>query len=257
MQLTDRQLREIFHFLFLEKLLKTSDSRLFVLKGGVNLRFFFKSPRYSEDMHLDVLGGSVATLRKNGYRILEDRAFQRSLQTYGITRLELNDPARAKHTETRQRFRLRLITGSGMALPTKVEFSCRSSDDPYRLELIDPAVAEPFRRLSFTCQHYTAESAFRQKVLALANRTQVQARDAFDIDILCRGGRVTQALTANIPAADVERARLNLLSLDYLAYEGQVLDYIDPELAPAYTGESAWDQLIERVLALLETNADE
>ena len=256
MHFTDRQRREIFHFLFLEKLLKTSDSRLFVLKGGVNLRFFFKSPRYSEDMDLDVLGGSVATLRKNGYRILEDRAFQRSLQTYGITRLETNDPARAKHTETTQRFRLRLITATGMALPTKVEFSRRRSDDPHRLELIDPAVAEPFRRLSFNCQHYTADSAFRQKVLALANRSQVQARDAFDIDILRRGGRITPALTENIPAGDVERARMNLLSLDYLAYEGQVLDYLDPELAPEYRGEDAWNQLIERVLALLETSAD-
>ncbi len=130
-------------------------------------------------MRVAWLGGSVATLRKNGYRILEDRAFQRSLQTYGITRIEINDPARAKHTETTQRFRLRLLTGSGMALPTKVEFSRRSSDDDHRLELIDPAVAEPFHRLSFSCQHYTAVSAFRQKVLALANRTQVQARRGF------------------------------------------------------------------------------
>ena len=60
------QQREIFHLLFLEQLLKLSDPNLFVLKGGLNLRFFFNSPRYSEDMDLDVLGGSVATLRKNG-----------------------------------------------------------------------------------------------------------------------------------------------------------------------------------------------
>ena len=62
---TDAQIREVFHFHFLERLLKLSDPGLYILKGGVNLRFFFKSPRYSEDMDIDVLAGSVQTLRKN------------------------------------------------------------------------------------------------------------------------------------------------------------------------------------------------
>ncbi len=56
-----RQKREVFHFLFLEKLLKVSDPKLYILKGGVNLRFFFHSPRYSEDMGIAVVGGAVQT----------------------------------------------------------------------------------------------------------------------------------------------------------------------------------------------------
>ena len=56
---SDRQKQEIFHFLFLERLLKISDPKLYVIKGGVNLRFFFHSPRYSEDLDIDVLGGAV------------------------------------------------------------------------------------------------------------------------------------------------------------------------------------------------------
>ncbi|MEX0902291.1 MAG: nucleotidyl transferase AbiEii/AbiGii toxin family protein [Pseudohongiellaceae bacterium] len=58
---TDTQRREIFHFCFLDRLLRQSDSDLYVLKGGVNLRFFFNSPRYSEDMDLDATGGSIDT----------------------------------------------------------------------------------------------------------------------------------------------------------------------------------------------------
>ena len=54
-----RQQREVFHFLFLEQLLRISDPHAFVLKGGINLRFFFASSRYSEDMGLDVLAGAV------------------------------------------------------------------------------------------------------------------------------------------------------------------------------------------------------
>ena len=70
--LSDTQIREVFHFCFLERLLKLSDPSIYILKGGVNLRFFFNSPRYSEDMDIDVLAGSVATLKKNGYKILQD-----------------------------------------------------------------------------------------------------------------------------------------------------------------------------------------
>ena len=82
---SDIQLREVFHFCFLHRLLKISDINLYVLKGGVNLRFFFGSPRYSEDMDLDVVAGNVGTLKKNGYKILKDAAFLRSLKVLGST----------------------------------------------------------------------------------------------------------------------------------------------------------------------------
>lgn len=64
---SDRDCREVFHFLFLEWLLRVTAPSLVVLKGGVNLRFFHGSPRYSEDMDLDVDAPklSVGTLRKN------------------------------------------------------------------------------------------------------------------------------------------------------------------------------------------------
>jgi hypothetical protein len=65
--------REVFHLLFLERLFVASQASQYVLKGGVNLRLFFGSPRYSEDMDLDVVAGSVTTLKKNGFKILEDK----------------------------------------------------------------------------------------------------------------------------------------------------------------------------------------
>ena len=126
--LSDTRIREVFHFCFLERLLKLSDPSIYILKGGVNLRFFFNSPRYSEDMDIDVLAGSVATLKKNGYKILQDAAFKRSLRLFDIEDIEINDPNKAKQTTTTQRFRFSLITPAGHRLPTKVEFSRRKQD---------------------------------------------------------------------------------------------------------------------------------
>lgn len=91
---SDTQIREVFHFYFLDRLLRLSDPGLYILKGGVNLRFFFMSPRYSEDMDIDVLAGRVATLKKNGYKILNERAFRRSLRAFDIADIEINDPTK-------------------------------------------------------------------------------------------------------------------------------------------------------------------
>ena len=187
---SDTQTREVFHFHFLDRFLEQSDAGLYILKGGVNLRFFFSSPRYSEDMDIDVLAGNVATLRKNGYKILNDRAFRRSLRSFDIADIQINDPAKAKQTDTTQRFRFSLVTAAGNRLPTKIEFSRRndSADGESETALIDAEIARPYRRLPYPCPHYTGAAAVVQKLRALAGRPVTQARDVFDLGILIRGG---------------------------------------------------------------------
>ena len=252
MPFTHRQQTEIFHFLFLKKLLKISDPRLFVLKGGVNLRFFFSSPRYSEDMDLDVLAGSVSTLKKNGYRILDDQAFRRSLQLFGIVDIIVGDPDKSKHTDTTQRFSLNLVTSAGESYPTKIEFSRRKSEDEYLLEPIDPTVARYSRSLSFSCLHYTPVSMASQKLKALANRVQPQSRDVFDLYILWLGGHITSS--PKIPLSDTEivSATENVFCFSYSDYQGQVLEYLDPEERAEYDGEVVWDAICEKVLTYLD-----
>ena len=84
-------------------------------------------------MDIDVLAGRVQTLKENGYKILNDGAFRRSLRIFDIADIEINDPAGAKQTETTQRFRVGLVTSAGHWLPTKVEFSRRRCDQRPRL----------------------------------------------------------------------------------------------------------------------------
>jgi predicted nucleotidyltransferase component of viral defense system len=251
---TSRELREVFHFCFLERLLKVADANLFVLKGGVNLRFYFRSPRYSEDMDLDVVAGSVATLRKNGYKVLEDAALRRTLRTYGIADVEVNDPGKAKHTDTTQRFRVQLVTVSGERLPSKVEFSRRASavGGGREVALVDTEIARRYQRLAFRCQHYDGASAMAQKVLALAGRAVTQARDVFDLDLLQRGGHTRDlALRTLVSAETCAAAAANLRALTYDDFAGQVLEFVDDEQRREFGGIAAWRAMVEHVEELL------
>ncbi len=256
--LTETQIREVFHFCFLERLLRLSDPGIYILKGGVNLRFFFNSPRYSEDMDIDVLAGSVATLKKNGYKILQDGAFKRSLRLFNIEDIEINDPGKAKQTDTTQRFRFALITPAGIRLPTKVEFSRRTQGiaDDAPLELINPEIARQYRKLSYRCRHYSGEAAVVQKIKALAGRTVTQARDVFDLAILFTGGYTLPAKKAPmISRRQLVQAIDCLIELTWEDYRGQVVEFLNTESRSEYGSKSAWETLQALVLDTLGTHA--
>ena len=256
--LSDTRIREVFHFCFLERLLKLSDPSIYILKGGVNLRFFFNSPRYSEDMDIDVLAGSVTTLKKNGYKILQEAAFKRSLRLFDIEDIEINDPNKAKQTTTTQRFRFALITPAGHRLPTKVEFSRRKQGlaDKAPLQLINPDIARQYRKLAYRCRHYPGEIAVAQKIKALAGRTVTQARDVFDLGILFTGGYTrSKAKDALISKPQLAQAVQCLMGLTWDDYQGQVVEFLDTESRANYGTESAWETLQALVLDTLGTHA--
>jgi predicted nucleotidyltransferase component of viral defense system len=256
--LSDTQIREVFHFYFLDRLLKQSDPGLYILKGGVNLRFFFRSPRYSEDMDIDVLAGSVQTLKKNGYKILNDQAFKRSLRSFDIADIEVNDPAKARQTGTTQRFRFGLITPAGHRLPTKVEFSRRneSGDGESESALVDTEIARSYRRLSFRCPHYTGGAAIVQKVRALAGRPVTQARDVFDLAILFRGGHRPLAAWSQLLTEEEHAKAIDcLMGLTWREYEGQVVEFLEAGSREEYGNKNAWNALQNMVLSWLEGDA--
>lgn len=65
---TQLQLREVFHLEFLRYLAADMPTGFWALKGGVNLRLFFRSIRYSEDMYIDVAELPVRRLNKQAPR---------------------------------------------------------------------------------------------------------------------------------------------------------------------------------------------
>src|SRR5438128_8181244 len=93
---------EHFHLLFLAQLGVRLDKKLYALKGGCNLRFFWKSIRYSEDIDFDVHTVARHTLQKNVNQILGASGFQRILSSFNIQLTKLSAP---KQTDTTQRWK--------------------------------------------------------------------------------------------------------------------------------------------------------
>lgn len=246
---SERQTIEIFHLLFLRAFGARVDKALFALKGGCNLRFFLKSIRYSEDMDLDIQTMAVGTLQNNVNRLLEAPAFAQALRTQGI---ELARTTQPKQTETTQRWRLTLrIIESGAEVPTKIEFSRRGLDGERAVESVDTAIIRTYQLYQVIVPHYSVHTAFAQKVSALALREQVQSRDVFDLKLLMDAGGTEQPLPVTA-AANLATAIDNALAVDYDAFAGQVLAYLEPEYQDHYGNKQAWNDLQEQVVNGLE-----
>jgi predicted nucleotidyltransferase component of viral defense system len=245
----ERQTIEIFHLLFLRAFGARVDKALFALKGGCNLRFFLKSIRYSEDMDLDIHTMAVGTLRNNVSHVLEAQSFTQALRAQGleITRISL-----PKQTGTTQRWKLTLrITESGAEVPTKIEFSRRGLDDGKAVQPVDAEIIRTYRLYPVIVQHYSLHAAFTQKVSALALRAQVQSRDVFDLKLLLDAGGAGQPLSA-AAAAHLTAAIDNAMAVDYDAFAGQVLAYLEPEYQDHYGNKQAWGELQDQVVGGLE-----
>jgi predicted nucleotidyltransferase component of viral defense system len=246
---TERQTIEIFHLLFLRAFGARVDKALFSLKGGCNLRFFLKSIRYSEDMDLDIQTMAVGTLQNNVNRLLVEPGFLQGLRVQGI---ELVKTAQPKQTQTTQRWKLALRnTESGAEVPTKIEFSRRGLDDEKAVETVDAAIIRTYRLYPVIVQHYTVHAALAQKVSALALREQVQSRDVFDLKLLMDAGGAERPLPATA-AANLTAAIANALAVDYDAFAGQVLAYLEPEYQEHFGNRQAWNELQEQVVNGLE-----
>src|SRR5689334_9273310 len=120
---TPQQQVELFHLIFLRHLGERVDRLHYSLKGGCNLRFFFKSVRYSEDIDLDVRVIAKDTLKSQVSKLLNSTAFQQVLKTRKLSIIEANP---VEQTDTTQRWKLRVQgPATGLSVPTKIEFSRR------------------------------------------------------------------------------------------------------------------------------------
>lgn len=248
-----QQVVEHFHLQFSRLFLGGSDRTKFAIKGGCNLRFFFGSIRYSEDLDLDVIGSvAVYALKDRVSKVLGATSLTAPLGSAGITIARITAP---KQTDTTQRWKLLLeATGHPLPLNTKIEFSRRALGEAALVEPIAPEVALEHGLLVFVAPHYPVHAAIKQKTQALVGRAATQARDVFDLAVLfARGGSVA-AIRAirDLEPTIVERAIECASSISYRDYVAQVVGYLVPEQAAAYDTVEAWTAIQHEVLRILE-----
>jgi predicted nucleotidyltransferase component of viral defense system len=242
------QVVERFHLVFLAQLGTRLDKKLYALKGGCNLRFFWKSIRYSEDIDFDAHTIAQQTLQNNVRKILEGPALTQILRA---AKIHLTHISESKQTSTTQRWKVHLQTeSSGIDLPTRIEFSRRKFDSGIVFGPADSELITTYKLRPVIASHYGLETAFSQKVAALLNRKETQARDIFDLDFLSQRGATGSALK-------IDRTRLAtaceiIMSVAREQFLGQVVAYLPPEYHDYYRARKTWDLIRENVIRTLE-----
>ncbi|MCJ7586987.1 MAG: nucleotidyl transferase AbiEii/AbiGii toxin family protein [Candidatus Aminicenantes bacterium] len=245
-------LREVFHLEFLRRLGGRLDPKSYAVKGGVNLRLFFGSVRYSEDLDLDVAAVPVDRLKDTVLTVLRARAFADTLAAYGIREVRPPDLIRAKQTETTQRFKVHLLTAAREDLFTKIEISRRGLRSGALVELVPDAVLRGYRMAPLWIPHYGLVAAIAQKAEALAGRAAVQARDIFDLHILISSAEAPPSPAVAPGRGVLRKARERLFEVEFGVFRDTVLSYLLPEDRAAYDRPEAWDALRLRVAEFLE-----
>jgi hypothetical protein len=236
--LSNAQIIELFHVAFLDVLSRRLDPARYVLKGGANLRYFFESLRYSEDIDLDMNGVEPWRLEEKVDGVLGSGPMRAILRVGGLAVAEFSKP---KQTETTRRWKVALeVSGRSEPVRTKIEFSNRNGEQRYLLEALPSRIVAPYALRSPSVQHYAEDAPAEQKVKALAGRSETQARDVFDLDLLLRRKSLPAgSLNSQILADAADRA----LQLPFAAFRDQVLPFLEPDAVELYDTEAAWEQM--------------
>ena len=251
------QLREIFHLEFLRWLSRKIKPSYYALKGGVNLRFFFKSLRYSEDMDLDIQVVKVEILQDIVMKILSSSSFQNILKPFGIERIIPPDITKAKQTQTTQRFKIHLIASEGEDLFTKLEFSRRGFKGEILIEPVSSNILREYKLPPLLVPHYALSSAINQKIEALSTRAIVQARDIFDLYILSSQISPSQLKEIKISESQIKKVVENIFQIDFEQFRDVVVNYLLEEEQKVYNSKGLWDEIRLKTVSFIENLKNE
>lgn len=250
--MTARETVELFHLVFVRALFAgLGDKRLLAVKGGINLRLFFQSVRFSEDLDLDVTTMSKEVLENRVDRLLKAPAVISPLRTRGVI---IQDISKPKQTEMVQKWKLAVTSpDASIDQRTKIEFSRRATVEAASLDPAGTEIANAHGLPVFLATHYRCAEAVRQKIHALEGRSQTQPRDVFDLHLLFARPDAPKRLDEEA-VGWLEKAAANAAALTYDQYVSLVVAYLDPEHAEIYASRESWEAMqldvIERLEAL-------
>jgi len=200
-------------------------------------------------MDFDVVGIGRWKLETKVDEILNSGALTQTIRIRGLTISHISKP---KQTDTTQRWKVALtIPRQREPFWAKIEFSRRGMDGESRLDQVRTEIAGKYALRPPTARHYLSRAMIVQKITALVQRSESQARDIFDLDLLFR--QLSDEMSAGEIGADlVGLATARVTELPFEAYRSQVVEFIEPEVLELYDNERAWDDMQRNVLENLK-----
>jgi len=245
--ISDRDAVEVFHLALPAGLGAAADKPPLVVKGEANLRFFFGSPRYSEDMDFDVTAGFAPhQAGERVAKVLAGPALKATLRVQGLSVARVSAP---KQTETTQRWKVGIeVVGRAYPIATKLEVSHRGVTGEHKLDPVAKEIAHAHGVIPPLAQHYLLPAAIAQKIRALSQRAETQARDVYDLDLLfSRAGPTLNVVLAPLRPLP-RRAHERALDLSFDDFVGQVGSFLP---AGAAVDRDAWEAMQLRVAEIL------
>lgn len=222
---------------------------------------YYGSVRYSEDMDFDADPRIQDRLRRKIPPLILAPSFQAPLRELGLRGVTM-DSSPQKATTTTLRFKMGLDLGGGILEPTKVEFSFRAAAPPHPAVAGEPVPSVVSRYVPAGTDwtrvlRYPHASAIWQKLRALALRTEVQARDVFDLHHLmqARFGGVPVVLLRHSLADDVlDEALSRTYDVDPAQFAETVVRYLPHDRRAPLLAE--WDTMRMHVAEQIQTIRD-
>ncbi len=135
---------------------------------------------------------------------------------------------------------------------TKIEFSRRDEIEGAVFEGMERELLRDYGLTPSLATHYTSRAAIVQKIHALAARSEPQARDVFDLNVLLSR---TESRSLALEPAEKRHLALafdNAMAISFDEYRSKVVAYLDPNQAALYADRTAWDAMQEAVVKQLE-----
>lgn len=231
---------ELVQLAFLQVLPSYLPAAEYVVKGGANLRLFYESRRRSQVIDLDFLGSEFHRVETAVDRALASQAFGSLLKVAGVA---MTQPTKPKQTDTTRRWKFS-VEGKGGYLNSKIEFSARGPFDPERaFEAARDDIGRAIGLRVVKAEHYLPPAAVRQKIRALAHRSETEPRDVFDLDLLF-GAYPDVVKAGEVDRETLERAAEAALNIPYAAYRELVVDFIEDEFVDIYGRPDVWSDMV-------------
>lgn len=194
-------------------------------------------------MDLDVQDIKVHILSDIVMEILNAKSFHLDLKSYSINKIIPLDIAKAKQTETMQRFKIHLITSAGEALFTKIEFSRRGIIEGVFVQSVSDNILRLYRLPPLLIPHYNIQSAVIQKISAVSSRSVIQARDILDLYLLSSQWEDIELKLGDAWKDRFKKARENVFEVTFEQFRDTVLPYLTDENINVYKTASNWDEV--------------